>query len=308
MKAIICTKYGPPEVLKIVTLPKPKPNTNEMLIKIVATAVNSGDVRVRGLKVEGFLKLVMRFVLGFTKPKKPILGNVLSGIVEETGDKITQFKPGDEIFAMTGFKFGTYAEYMILTEKDAIALKPEKANFEEAAAIIFGGNTALHFLQKANIANDKMKNVLIYGATGSVGSSAIQIAKSYNAHVTAVCSESGMALAKSLGADEVLDYTKQNFCTSGIEYNIIFDAVGKIKKKDCSACLAKGGRFVTVGGLDVASEKKEQLNTLKTLFDNGLLQAAIDKIYQLDEIVEAHQYVDTNRKKGNVVIKVANIK
>lgn len=304
MKAIICTKYGSPEVLKVVELPKPEPKPDEILVRIKATAVNSGDVRVRGLKVEGFLKIVMRFVLGFTKPRKPILGTVLSGIVEKTGSNVKSFKIGDEIFAMTGFKFGTYAQYIALKEKSALALKPAKATHEEAAAIIFGGSTALHFLQKAKINENAGRNILIYGATGSVGTAAIQIAKFYKANVTAVCSESGAELAKSLGADEVVDYNKTDFCKTGKTYNIIFDAVGKIKKKDAASCLTKDGKYITVGGLEVASETKAQLLFLKDLFDNGQLSPAIDKIFTMDEMVEAHRYVDTDRKKGNVVIKI----
>lgn len=254
--------------------------------------------------VEGFMKIVMRFVLGFTKPRKPILGVVLSGIVEDAGKNVKLFKTGDEVFAMTGFNFGTYAEYITLKENVTIELKPVKASFEESAAIIFGGSSDLHFLTKAKINSKQNKKVLIYEATGSVGTSAIQIAKYYDADVTAVCSETGIELVRSLGADKVIDYTKDDFTKSGMKYNIIFDAVGMISKKESSHCLLKDGVFVTVGGLEVASETKEQLLFLKNLFDNNQLKGVIDKTYNINEIIEAHRYVDTGRKKGNVVVKL----
>lgn len=303
MKAVVCKQYGAPEVLSIIETKKPIPKENEVLIRIKATAVNSADVRVRALDVPKYLKLIMRFALGFVKPRKPILGTVLSGIIEKTGAKITSFKEGDEVFAMTGFKFGAYAEYITLKENASIALKPKNASFEEAAAIIFGGSTAIHFLTKAMI-NDATKNILIYGATGSVGSSAIQIAKHYNANITAVCSKNGEGLVKNLGIDNVIIYEEENFTQNKNKYDIIFDAVGKTSKKKCINSLSKNGIFVTVGGLDVASETKEQLVLLKNLFEKNKLNAVIDKVYTLDDIVEAHRYVDTKRKKGNVVITV----
>ncbi len=304
MKAVVCSKYGPPDVLKLTEIKKPLPKDDEVLIRIKATAVNSGDVRVRGLAVSGIMRFVMRLVLGFSKPRKPILGTVLSGVVEEIGNKVKLYKPGDEVYAMTGFKFGTYSEYISLTENGTIALKPVKASFEESAAIIFGGSTAIHFLNKAKIGSKPNKEVLIYGATGSVGTSAIQISKYYNANVSAVCSEGGIQLARSLGADNVVDYTKDDFTKTEKKYDIIFDAVGKIKKKECLKCLFKEGIFITVGGLEVASETKDQLLFLKDLYDNNHLKAVIDKTYNIDDIVEAHRYVDTGRKKGNVVVKV----
>lgn len=304
MKAVVCNQYGPPDVLQVKQVAIPRPGNNEVLVRIKATAVNSGDVRVRGLVVPGFLRIVMRFVLGFNKPRKPILGTVLSGVVEVVGNKVQSFKAGDEVYAMTGMKFGTYAEYITLKEKGVIAPKPVNASFEEAAAIIFGGSTAIYFLNKAKIQQSPQKKVLIYGATGSVGTSAIQIAQYHNAEITAVCSEEGSDLVKSLGAGHVIIYTREDFTKTGAKFDIIFDAVGKLKKKDCSALLSGQGKFVTVGGLDVASETKDQLLFLKNLFEKDQLKAVIDKAYDLDNMVEAHRYVDTGRKKGNVVIKV----
>jgi NADPH:quinone reductase-like Zn-dependent oxidoreductase len=305
MKAVICTKYGPPEVLRIDRVKKPVPKHNEILIKVMASAVNSGDIRVRGLVVEGFLKIVMRFVLGFTKPRKPILGTVFSGIVEQVGRSVQDFKIGDGVFGATGFNFGTYAEYIALSEKSVVTLKPSNATFEEAAAIPFGGQTAIYFLEKAKIAGRTNPKVLIYGATGAVGTAAIQVAKHYNAEVTAVCSENGVNLVREIGAHKIILYNKEDFTKSVEKFDIIFDAVGKISKKQCAHLLNKDGKYVTVGGLQVAAERKEQLELLRELFEKGKYKATIDRTYTIDEIVEAHRYVDTGRKKGNVVLKIA---
>lgn len=304
MNAVVCPAYGPPEVLRLVKLKKPTPKDNEVLVKVMATAVNSGDVRVRGLVVKGFLRIVMRVVLGFTKPRKPVLGTVLSGIVEAVGENVIAFKPGDEVMATTGFRFGAYAGYITLPSTGNMLHKPVNASFEEAAAILFGGMTALYFLQKAGIEDRSGQKVLIYGATGAVGSSAVQIARHYGAIVTAVCSEEGVALATSLGSDEVIIYTQRDFTKLEQRFDIVLDAVGKTKKSDCRSLLLPGGRYLTVGGLDVAKETKAQLAILKQLYEQGELRAVIDKTYPLREIVEAHRYVDTGRKKGNVVITV----
>lgn len=306
MKAIICEKYGPPEVLKLKEVPKPRPKPNEVLVKIMATAVNSSDVRVRGLDVPGFLRIVMRLVLGFTGPRKPILGVVLSGIVETVGAEVTEFKPGDEVYATTGFNFGAYAEYITLPANSTITLKPKKASFEQAAAILFGGATALYFLHKANIETKREQKILIYGASGAVGTAAVQIARHFGAEVTAVCSGENAKLMKTLGATYTIDYTKQDFTKNKKKYDIIFDAVGKKSKKECAESLAQNGQYVTVGGLDTASEGKEQLLFLKELYDAHEYKAVIDKTYPLEEIVEAHRYVDQGKKKGNVVITVSH--
>lgn len=304
MKAVICTKYGGPEVLQIVELPKPTITDTQVLVKVMATAVNSGDVRVRGLAMSPFLRIIMRIAIGFTKPRKPVLGVVLSGVVESVGTSVTKFKPGDEVYAMTGFKFGAYAEYAALHEDSMMTLKPNNASFAEAAAIVFGGATAVYFLGAAKIGATNNQRVLIYGATGAVGTAAVQIAKSYGAHVTAVCGEDGVALVRELGADEVIVYTKEDFTKQAIKYDIIFDAVGKTTKLQCASLLGPGGQYRTVGGLKVAKEKTEQLVFLRSLYERGRYKATIDKMYTLDEIVEAHRYVDSGRKKGNAVITV----
>lgn len=304
MKAVICTAYGPPEVLKLAEIEKPDPKDHEVLIKIFATAVNSGDVRVRGLAVKGFLRIVMRFVLGFTKPRKPILGTVLAGVVEKVGKNVTAFKAGDEVFASSGFKFGAYAEYIVLPHTGLIAAKPKNASFEEAVAILFGGMTAIYFLEKAGISSTTSPKVLIYGATGSVGTAAIEIAKYYKANVTAVCGEHGVELVKKLGSDQVVIYTQQDFTKLDDKFDIVFDAVGKTTRKDCKQILKKDGKYLTVGSLDVAKETKQQIALLQVLYDKGSISANIDKTFSFEEIVQAHHYVDSGRKKGNVVVKV----
>lgn len=304
MKAAICTAYGPPEVLIIKEVDKPVPKDDEILVKIMSASVNSGDARIRGLRAPGIFPLVMRILFGFTKPRNPILGLMFSGIVDEVGKDVTAFKPGDEIFGSTGSKMGAHAEFAAVKAEGVVARKPEKASFEEAAALVFGGMTAIFFLKKAGIDSIQQPKVLIYGATGSVGTAAVEIAKHYGAHVTSVCSERGVDLAKSLGSDEIVLYTQQDFRKLDTQFDIVFDAVGKTKKKDASGILKSNGKYFTVGGMDVAREKKEQVEFLGQLFDNGEIRANIDKVYPLDEVVEAHRYVDSERKKGNVVLKM----
>lgn len=304
MKAVICQKYGGPEVLKVTEVEKPNIKDNQLLVRVIATAVNSGDVRLRALRAALWQRILMRVIVGFTGPRRKILGVVFSGVVESVGKNVTTFKVGDEVYGATGFNFGTYAEYVAVNEKGPVYLKPVNASFEEAASIPFGGTTAIYFLDKANIGKAPNQEVLIYGATGAVGSAAVQIAKYYGASVTAVCSEEGEALVKKLGVDNVILYTKEDFAKNGKKYDIIFDAVGKKHKAECANSLKENGRYVSVEGFDTASEKKGQLQLLKKMFEENKYQAIIDKTFTLDEIVEAHQYVDLGRKKGNVVIKI----
>lgn len=304
MKAIYCTKYGGPETLHLVNIPTPKPKADEVLIEIKATAVNAADVRVRGLKVEGFMKLIMRLVLGFNKPRKPILGVVYAGIITEKGNKVTQWNVGDEVFGMTGFRFGTYAAYTTVKANSAIALKPNNASFEEAVSLIFGGTTAHYFLNKAQIQDTNKNNILIYGASGSVGVAAIQMAKYHKKNITTVSSIANFDLCKSLGATLCYDYQKTPIQQISGSFDIIFDAVGKIKAKDVVHLLSKNGKFVTVDSLDVASESVEQLLFWKKLFETNQINAVIDQTFTLENIVAAHEYVDSERKKGNVVISL----
>lgn len=306
MKAAVCTAYGPPEVVKIMDIPKPVPGKGDILVKVAASAVNSGDVRVRGLMVTGLMRVMMRLVLGYSKPRKPVLGVVFAGTVEETGAEVTEFKPGDHVFGLSGFRFGGHAEYISLPAKSIVVTKPENALFEEAAAIAFGGQTAHFFLHKAGIAERKHADVLIIGATGAVGSAAVQIAKHYHARITAVCSSAGEELAIKLGADNVIRYDKEDFTKAQERFDIVFDAVDKAPQKMCSHLLKSDGVYTTVGGMNYAKESREQLEFLKRLFEKGEYQPLIDKVYTLDQIVEAHRYVDAGRKKGNVVISISS--
>jgi len=303
MKAVICTKYGPPDVLQIKEVFKPIPNENQILVKIVATAVNSADVRVRSLDVKGFLKVVMRLVLGISKPRKPILGTVFSGVVETVGDKVSKFKVGDKVFGMTGYNFGTYAEYITVNQNSNVLEMPKNATYEEAVAIIFGGQTAIFFLGKAKIAEKLNPKVLIIGATGSVGTAAIQIARHHKADITAVCSSEGQKLVVELGVKNIILYDKEDYTKQTEKFDIIFDTVGKSNKKQTENLLNENGIYKNVSSVN-ASETIQQLQLLKELFEKGAFKATIDKTFQMEEIIQAHRYVDTGRKKGNVVLKI----
>jgi NADPH:quinone reductase-like Zn-dependent oxidoreductase len=306
MKAIICTKYGPPEVLKIKEVEKPAPEDSDVLIKIFATSVTASDCIIRGFKLPVKMWIPARLALGITKPRKAILGLVLSGEIERVGENVKQFKKGDKVFAHTLFRFGAYAEYTCVPETSAIAHMPSNTSFEEAAAIPFGGTLALFYLKKANI--QKGQKVLIYGASGAVGTSAIQLAKHFGAEVSGVCSTANLELVKSLGADIVIDYTKENFTDNGKQYDLIFDAVGKKKSSHLKykKTLTLNGKFISVddGSPGERAVCKDNLTILKELTENGIIKPVIDKIYPLDQIVEAHRYVDKGHKKGNVVITV----
>ena len=305
MKAVICPAYGPPEVLTIKEIPKPTPKKNEVLVKVIASSINTGDVRIRALRVEGIMKLIMRFVLGFSGPRQPVLGMVFSGTVEQTGEAVTRFKAGDQVYGTTGLKQGCHAEYVRVPESKVITQKPESASFEEAAALPFGGQTAIYFLRKGNIEEINQPNVLIYGATGSVGTAAVQIAKHYGAAVTAVCSSKGKELAQRLGSDHIILYDKEDFTQHPERFDIILDAVGKTSKKQCKPLLKSGGKFLTVEGMDVAPERADYLDFLSGLFDSKEYNAVIDKVYPMEDVVEAHHYVDSGRKKGNVILKIS---
>ncbi|UYV51250.1 NAD(P)-dependent alcohol dehydrogenase [Priestia megaterium] len=300
MKAMVCTKYGKPDVLQLEEVEKPIPKENEILIKIHATTVTSGDCRVRSFNSPLLLWLPMRIVLGLRKPRKSILGVELAGEVEEVGKNVTRFKKGDQLFAMTGMKFGGYAEYICLPEKGTIAVKPENVTHEEAASISFGGTTALHFFRKGNI--QAGKKVLIYGASGAVGTAAVQLASYYGAEVTGVCSAKNSELVKSLGADRVIDYQHEDFTKKEERYDLIFDAVGKITKNECKEALALNGRFVSVEGQGIAKVQTDDLLLLKKLMEEGQIKSVIDRCYSLDQIPAAHEYVETGRKIGNVAV------
>ncbi|ASI70847.1 MULTISPECIES: NAD(P)-dependent alcohol dehydrogenase [Bacillus] len=299
MKAIICTKYGPPNVLQLQNVEKPKPKKNEVLVKIHATSVSTGDCRIRGFNSPLLFWIPMRIILGFRKPRKPILGVELSGEIEDIGTDVTQFKKGDQVFALTELNLGGYAEYTCVHESGLIALKPTNVTYEEAAVIPFGGTSALHFLRKGQI--KKGQRVLIYGASGSVGTAAVQLAKYFGATVTAICSSSNLDLVTALGADNVIDYMKEDFTKRGEHYDIIFDAVGKYKKSLCIDALMPNGKYVSVNGM-MAKVSKEDMNLLKQLAETEKLKPVIDRTYRLEEIAEAHIYVEKGHKKGNVSI------
>ena len=309
MKAVICTKYGPPEVLQIKEIEKPTPKKNEILIKVYATTVHIGDTKVRRLDpgmgpVKNIIfRMMIRLVIGFRKPRKEIFGMELAGEVVETGSEVTIFKKGDAVFATTEFGFGAYVQYLCMPEKGIIALKPENMSYQEAAPLSNGGLTALLYLRKAGIM--KGQKVLIYGASGSVGTYAVQLAKYFGTEVTAVCSTSNLDLVKSLGADKAIDYTREDFSQGRDKYDIIFDAVGKISASKRKKALNKTGRYLNVLSITTNIRLRiEDLNYLKELCDKGAIKTVIDRCYTLEEIVEAHRYVDKGHKKGHVVINV----
>jgi len=322
MKAIVCTKYGAPEVLQLKEIDKPVPKDNEVLIRLFATTVSSGDARIRSFDVPALFWLPFRLMVGFSKPKK-LLGTAVAGEVETVGKDVKLFKPGDKVFGSSYLGSGTYAEYTNMSEEGVLTIKPESISNEDAAALFFGGHTALHFLRKANI--QPGQKVLIYGASGSLGTYGVQLAKYFGAEVTGVCSTTNIELVKSLGADKVIDYTKTDFKKNKEKYDVIFDTVGKSPFSACVRSLNKNAYYLravhltlpsmmhglwtsitsskkVIGG--VAHEYTKDLVYLKELMEEGKLKVVIDKSYPLEQIVEAHHHMDTGRTRGNIVITI----
>lgn len=324
MKAIVYHRYGGPEVVHLADLPKPVPADNEVLIRIHATTVSTGDWRARSLDLPAGFGFMGRAVFGFFGPRQPILGTELSGVIESVGSAVTRFRAGDEVFASSGAKFGAHAEYRTLPEDALIALKPKNLCFEEAASLSFGGTTALYFLR--NQAQLKAgEKLLIIGASGSVGSAAVQIAKHLGAEVTGICSTANLKLVSSLGSDHVIDYTAEDFTRNGETYDVILNVNGVVSFAGVESSLRPGGRLVLVlgsfaqaVGLERASKSSgktvvagvtattpDDMQYLADLAASGVLKPVIDRVYPLTDAAEAHAYVDTGRKRGSVVLKVA---
>lgn len=320
MKAIVYETYGSADVLEFKEVEKPVPKRNQVLIKIHATTVTSADWRVRSLTVPTGFRLMMRLVFGFSKPKQPILGSELAGVIESVGNSVTQFKVGDAVFAFADADMGCHAQYKCMSQDSAIALKPANMSFEEAAAMSFGGTTALNFFKRAKL--QPGESVLINGASGAVGTAAVQLAKHFGADVTAVCSTPNMELVASIGADHVIDYTSEDFTQNGRTYDVIMDTAGTAPFNRSKVSLKPKGRLLLVlAGLpdmlpmlwvSLLSNKKiiagpafgkaSDLCFLADLASASKFKPVIDRCYPLERIADAHRYVDTGRKKGNVVI------
>jgi len=322
MKAIVCTKYGPPDVLQLKEVAKPTPKDNEVLIRIYATTVFAGDCELRGLKFPILLRLLMRIGFGIRGPRKKIIGQELAGEIEAVGKDVKRFKKGDQVFGTPGFSLGANAEYKCMPEEGLVAIKPANMTYEEAAAVPVGGLEALHYLRKGDIQNGQ--KVLINGAGGSIGTIAVQLAKHFGAEVTGVDSTEKLDMLRSIGADHVIDYTQEDFTESSETYDVIFDVVGKSSFSGSIRSLKENGRYLSAnpGGsqmlrgprtskigskkaiFETPMHKTEDLIFLKDLIEVGKIKPVIDRLYPLEQMAEAHRYVDTGRKKGNVVITV----
>ena len=303
MRAALYEEYGPPEVVRIKEIPTPTPKDNEILVRVMASTVSAGDVRMRAFDVPGnaFVRFMARLFLGIRGPKRKILGMQAAGRVEALGSSVTRFKVGDEVFASTfGTGFGGHAEYKCFPEDAIISPKPSNVTLEEAATFAIPALGAMNVLKRANI--QPGQKVLIYGASGAVGTFAVQLAKYWGAEVTGVCSKSNFELVTFLGCDHLIDYRTTDFTQAGGKYDVVFDAVEMLSSSSVKSALTEDGVFLNIGSQ--GKEKLAELNELKGIIEEGKLRSVIDRSYPLDEIVEAYRYVDTGHKKGNVVISL----
>jgi NADPH:quinone reductase-like Zn-dependent oxidoreductase len=320
MRAIVCSRYGSPDVLQVKEIPKPVPADNEVLIKLRATTVTAGDWRVRSMDVPTGFRLLARLALGISKPRQPILGTELAGDIEAVGKAVTRFKPGDQVFAFSDLRMGCHVEWKCMPEDGSVVAKPANLSYEEAAALSFGGTTALVYLRKAKI--QPGDRVLVNGASGGVGTAAVQLAKHFGAQVTGVCSGGNFELVRSIGADALIDYTKEDFTKDGETYDIIVDTAGTAPFSRSKRSLAKGGRLLQVLGTlpdlllapwySLTTDKKviagpqtaspDDVRFLAGLAEKGQLKPVIDRRFPFEQIADAHRYVDAGHKKGNVVV------
>jgi len=304
LKAYIYNRYGPPEVLNQVNIEKPLPKSDEVLIKVKAVSVSSGDVRLRSSNFPRLYWLLARLIFGLLRPKRKILGHEFSGVVQKVGEKVYEFKEGDEVFGTTTMlKAGAYAQYVCIPQTwkyGVMAIKPSNLGHDESAALPIGAMTALFLLEKANISS--AQRILIYGASGSVGTYAVQLSSHYNVEVTAVCSSANLQMVRELGANKLIDYLLDDFKKVADRFDIVFDAVGKINKSSAQKILKPKGSFVSVKMM--TKETRNHLLKIKELSEKKEIKPVLDKVYQFNELVEAHKYVDQGHKKGNVVVLV----
>ncbi|MEM9290503.1 MAG: NAD(P)-dependent alcohol dehydrogenase [Acidobacteriota bacterium] len=325
MRAAVCTRYGPPEVMEVRDLPRPTPKAKQILVKVHRACVNSGDARIRGLNVPSGMGLFMRLAFGFRGPRQPVLGNDLAGVVEAVGSEVSRFRAGDEVFGSLGLRQGAHAEYVTVAEGASITSKPQGLSFEESVSLVFGGLTAESFLRR-DAELQAGEKLLVNGASGAVGCAAVQLGKALGATVTAVCSQQSAELVASLGADRVIDYREVDFAREGRTYDVIMDNVGNASWKRSKQVLSPTGRLLSVVSTlpemirapwvsrkagrkvfaGVAGDSVEALKFLSQLVTDGKLLPVIDGTYPLDDIVEAHARVDSGRKRGSVVLRIAD--
>jgi NADPH:quinone reductase-like Zn-dependent oxidoreductase len=307
VKAVVCTRWGPPEVLRVAEVERPAPRGGEIRIRIVATAVTASDCIARALEAPARYRILAQLLLGVKGPRRPIFGMVLAGEIESVGRKVRAFKPGDQVFGLSRWKVGCYAEYVCWSEDALLAARPANLSYEECAALPYGGMLALHLMRRAAI--QEGQRVLVYGASGAIGTASVQLARHYGARVTGVCSTRNLSLVQSLGAEAVVDYTREDYASRGERYDVILDAVGRRKS---ARALLRAGDALTPGGKCISIDDNwpkllaTDLPLLKRLAESGELKPVIDRQYPLEEIVEAHRYVEEGHKRGNVIVTVGD--